>query len=490
MTKVNGRGKFASLRDYLELVENEGLLKRVEGADWNLEIGALSEIIAFSKSPKVLLFDSIKGYSKGFRVATNLYSSQTLQAFALGLPPTAPGVQLVQSWREKSRQLEPLKPKVAQSGSVLENVMRGDEIDVLRFPVPKWHENDGGRYIGTGDLVMTRDPDDGWINMGVYRCMVQDRRTVSMQISPTHHGGIMMEKYWSKGEDAPVAVALGQDPYLYAAACSPLPWGKSELEYASALKGEPIEVIVDPDVGLPIPANAEIAIVGHVPPIERESKQEGPFGECWGYYTGPFPERVLKIDKILFRNDPILQGSPTMHGSARMHSLGAELTTSASIWDSIEREVPNVKGVFSLYQPCQAGSTILVVSIKQSYAGHSIQAGLSALAAHATIMLNRAVIVVDEDVDPSNFDDVLFAVTSRCIPDRDIRIIGGTPTAPVDSSVPRDKREINDLTSSTMIIDATRKPYPLRNTYPKTNAISANLRQEMVKKWGLEFFEK
>ena len=387
-------------------------------------------------------------------------------------------------WREKSRDLVPIEPKVVTTGPILENELKGSSIDVLRFPAPKWHEHDGGRYIGTGDLVITKDPDQGWVNMGVYRCMVHDSRTLGIHIWPTHHGGLMMNGYWSRGEDAPVVIVLGQDPHLYAAACTPLQWGKSELEYAGALGGGPVKVIVDRGTGLPVPASAEIAIVGRVPPIAKESRAEGPFGECTGYYAGNGRECVVHVERILHRDEPILQGNPPMCGSARLHSLGAELTTSAAVWDSLEREVPNVKGVFSLYQPCQAGSSILVVSIKQSFAGHSLQAGMVALSAHAAILMNRAVIVVDDDVDPSDSDDVLFAVTSRCDPSRDVKIITGTPSYQLDLAHGPAKSESGDATSSSMIIDATRKPYSMLDAYPRVNAISPELEAAVRKKWS------
>ncbi len=481
--------KFESLRGYLETLDNKGLLTLVEDADWNLEIGAISETVAFSNFPHSLLFDSIKGYPKGFRVATDLYVSGKLQAIALGLPDDVSGVKLVEFWRKRSRDLKPLPPQIVSDGPILENVMEGDEVDVLKFPTPIWHKRDGGRYIGTGDLVITKDPEEGWVNVGVYRSMVHDKKTIALQISPARHGGFMIEKYWAKGKHAPVVIVLGQDPYVYWGACYPFLWGQPELDYAGWLKGEPIKVLMDEGTGLPIPAHAEIVIVGHVPPKSEETRIEGPFGECTGYYTETGPERVVRIDKILYRNDPILQGSPCMHGSAMMHSLGAELSTSAAIWDSIEKQVPSVTGVYSLYQPCQCGSSITAIAIKQSFAGHSKQTGLAALSSRACVMTNKMIVVVDEDVDPSNLEEVLFAVTSRCNPAEDVQIINGIPSWPLDPNLPAEKRAIKEFTSSTMIIDATRKPFSLRDKFPRVNAVEKELKQEIIAKWGSKLYE-
>ncbi len=489
LTTVITNPKFESLRDYLDTIDSKGLLTRIEGADWNLEIGAISETVAFSDFPHCLLFDSIKGYPKGFRVATDLYVSQKLQAIALGLPEGLSGVKLVDFWRKRSRDLKPLPPRVVSEGPILENVMEGDDVDVLKFPVPLWNKHDGGRYIGTGDLVITKDLDEGWVNVGVYRSMVHDNKTVSMHIAPIHHGGFMLEKYWAKGEDAPVVVIVGQNPYLYWAACSPFPGRQSELDYAGGLKGEPIRVLIDDQTGLPIPADAEIAIIGHIPSKSKETKVEGPFGECTGYYSTSGPEGVIRIDRILYRNQPILQGSPCMHGSAKIHSLGAELSTSAMTWDSVERQVPNVTGVYSLYQPCQSGSSIMAIAIRQAFAGHSKQTGLAAVCSRACIITNKMIIVVDDDIDPSSLEEVLFAVTSRCNPAEDVQIITGTPSGPLDPNIPLEKRAIKDYTSSMMIIDATRKPFPLMNKFPKVNAIDRELKEKVIAKWGSKLYE-
>ncbi len=475
---------FESLRNYLDLLESKDLLTYVEGADWNLEIGAVTELVAFSDNPHGLLFDKIRGYSEGYRVATDIYVSQRLQALALGLPEDASGVELVKLWRDRLRNLRRSPPREVSDGPVKENIIIGDDVNILRFPVPLWHENDAGRYFGTGDIVITFDPEEKWVNAGVYRSQVHDDKTLGLMFVPGHHGRIMMEKYWAKGRDAPVVITAGQDPILYCAACAPLPWGYSELEFAGGLRDQPIDAIIDSETSLPVPAQAEIAVMGHVPSPAKELRQEGPFGECTGYYAGHGPNLVVHIDKIWHRNNPILQGNPTMHGSAMMHALGAQLITSASVWDALEREVPNVQGVYSLYQPCQSGSTVLVVSIKQSFAGHAKQAAFAALGSHAGVLMNKAVIIVDEDVDASNLQDVLFAVMSRCDPSDDIDIVRGVPTNAMDPALTHSKRSINEYKSSSMIIDATRKPFSMRDKFPRVNVISPELKSKTLAKWG------
>lgn len=476
--------KINSLGDYVNDIRERGLVKEVQDADWNLEIGALTEIVAFSKSPKCLLFDKIKGYTTHFKIATNLYITEELQAIALGLPTETEGVELVRTWRERLKKFKPLPPRIVNSGPILENVVSGRVLDILQLiPVPVWHKYDGGRYLGTGDVAITRDADEDWINMGVYRSKVQNGNTLGIYVAPTHHCGMMFKKYWEHGKEAPIVMTFGQDPFLYAAACAPLEWGKSELDYAGAIKGEPIEVITDVETGLPIPAHAEIAIVGRVPPPKDESMEEGPFGECTGYYTGHGPAPVIHVDRLLYRNNAILQGSPPMYGGSRTFALGGELTTSAAVWDTIEREIPSVSGVYSIYEPCQSGSTILVIAIKQSYPGHAKHAGYAALSSRAAIVTNKMVVVVDDDVNPASWDEVVYAMTSRCNPSEDIKIVEGIPSWPLDPTISKEKREIKDYTSSTMIIDATRKPFGLRKQYPRTNILDKDLRDQTIAKW-------
>jgi 4-hydroxy-3-polyprenylbenzoate decarboxylase len=474
---------FASLRDYLQAAEQKNLVQQIEGADWNLEIGSMSEIVAFSQRPRVLVFDKIKGFTAGWRVATNLYGSVRLQALALGLPDDLPGVELVARWRRHAAGLTPKAPHTVADGPVRENVMRGDDVDLTKFPTPFWHEHDGGRYFGTGDVVITRDPEENWVNMAPYRCQLHDAKTLGLMVSPGHHGYLQMEKFWAQGHDAPVVVTAGQDPDTYAAACAPLGWGESELEMAGAFRGSPIDVIIEPTSGLPVPATAEIAVIGHVPSPEKETREEGPFGECTGYYTGHGPSLVIHVDEVWYRNQPIMQGSPTTHGSCMHFALGAEIFTSAMVWDSVAREVPGVVGVFSLYQPCQAGSNFLAIAIKQQFPGHAKQAMLAALASHAAVFMNKAIVCVDDDVNPADLNDVLFAVMSRCHPAEDVEIIRGIPGTFLDPRLSDEQRARGDSTTSTMLINACR-PYEMRKTFPRVNAISKELRETTLAKWG------
>jgi len=475
---------FDSLRAYIDEVDRRGDLQRIDGADWDIEIGAITEVVAHS-DPRALLFDDIEGYPAGFRVATNLYITPELQGLGLGIDPSGSPIDKVQRWREKTSEMEPIPPKEVGDGPIRENVMTGDDVDVTVFPTPFWHEKDGGRFFGTGDAFFTRGTSGEWVNTAVYRNQIHAEDLLGVLLIPTHHAWDHLRQWWDEDEHAPVVITAGQQPSVFASACLPLPHGQSEIDYAGGLRGKPIEVIRH-DNGLPVPANAEIAVIGRVPAPEEHSHDEGPFGECGGYYAGGQEDRpVVEIDEIWHREDPILQGNPPMAGSASEHALGAEIVSSARTWDSIDDDIPNVTGVWSVYQECQKGVDFSAVSIQQEYAGHAKQAATAVLGSYANVTGNNVVLVMDEDLDPSDRDDVLFALTSRCDPHQDVDIVRGIPSDELDARIHPDRKESGDTTTSSMLIDAT-KPYHWKEEYPKVNMISEDLWEETMEKWNLD----
>ncbi|TAJ91374.1 UbiD family decarboxylase, partial [bacterium] len=161
----------ADLRSWLNEVKRIGQLEEIDGVHWDLELSTLAELVNekfgdHGKARPALLFDRIVGYPQGRRVAANLVSSAGRLSLTVGMDPRLSEFDFVQQWRRKVKEIRPIEPETVADGPLLETAMRGSEIDLLSFPVPRWHELDGGRYIGTDDLVVTRDPDDGWINVG------------------------------------------------------------------------------------------------------------------------------------------------------------------------------------------------------------------------------------------------------------------------------------------------------------------------------------
>ena len=222
----------ADLREFLSRIERAGELLTIPGANWNLEMGTLAEAVNERADSPAVLFQDVPGYPRGFRVLSGSTNSMRRLAITLGFPVPAHPLDVVRAYRDRMKSHRSIPPRVVREGPILENVLREDKVDVLRFPVPFLHELDGGRYIGTDDLVIMRDPEDNWVNCGTYRVMVHDAKRVGVWMSPGKHGRQIREKYFSQGKPCPVLVSCGHDPLLFLAGGNELRFGLSEYDYA------------------------------------------------------------------------------------------------------------------------------------------------------------------------------------------------------------------------------------------------------------------
>ena len=463
---------YHDLRGWIDRADQFGELRRVEGADWNLEIGAITEVAQRMENSPAILFDRIRGYPPGRRILVG-YHNPTLKRHCLTnhLPLDYNRDQFIQAWKERLNQPRLIPPKIVEGGLLLENVFEGKEIDLFSLPVPHWHEEDGGRYLGTADITITRDPDEGWVNLGCYRVMVHDRDTLALYISPGHHGNIHRQKYFDRGKPLPVAVSFGPDPLLWLVATMDLGWGSSEYDYAGGIRGEPFEVIQGKYTGLPIPAAAEVAIEGEIVP--GAEIKEGPFGEFTGYYaSGERTEPILKVKRLMYRNNPIITGAPPIRPAP---GADATLIRSAFIWDHLDKAgVPDVRGV-----ACHQNRFFVVVSIRQRYPGHARQAAMIASQCRAGALLTRYVAVVDDDIDIWDINDVLWALCTRVEPAQDIDVSRRCWSNPLDPIIPRQERGFN----SRAIIDACR-PYEWMKDFPPVSGASPELKERVLKKFG------
>ena len=176
----------------------------------------------------------------------------------LGFPTQLNKLELSEAFLEHYlKDLKRVPVQEVETGPIFENVMTADEVDVTKFPTPVWHERDGGRYIGTGSYNITEDPEEHWVNLGTYRVMIQDKKTVGFYISPGKHGRIHRDKYQALNRPMPTAIVLGGDPLSFLMACSETPYGISEYELVGGIRKKPVRVVRGKITGLPIPADAE-----------------------------------------------------------------------------------------------------------------------------------------------------------------------------------------------------------------------------------------
>lgn len=466
----------ADLREFLARVERAGELLRMPGADWNLEMGTLAEIVnqASPTDSPAVLFESVPGHAAGFRVLSGATNSMKRLALTMGFPVPAHPLDVVRAYRDRMKTHRPVPPRVVRDGPVLENVLRDDAVDVLKFPVPFLHELDGGRYIGTDDLVIMRDPDENWVNCGTYRVMVHDARRVGVWMSPGKHGRQIREKYFRQGKPCPVLVSCGHDPLLFLAGGNELRFGLSEYDYAGGHRGAPVDVIESELHGLPMPAHAEIVLEGEMAP--GDVAPEGPFGEFTGYYAGGRSEQpVIRVRRIYHRNDPILTMATPMRPPSDF-SYSKCVMKAGMIWDEVERAgLSNVRGVWCH----EAGGARMfnVIAIQQAYAGHSKQAGMAAASCQSGSYLGRFVVVVDEDIDPTDLFDVLWAMCTRCDPAEDIDIIRRMWSGPLDPRIPR-----GAASNSRAVIDACR-PFEMLKDFPLVARSSPGLRRKVAAKF-------
>ncbi|MGE5261995.1 MAG: UbiD family decarboxylase [Acidobacteriota bacterium] len=467
---------FNDLREWLTQVDGMGELRHVSEASRDEDIGRITEMLHHTDEAPAVLFDDIEGYPRGYRIVVNANGAPRRLALTLGLPVDISGPDLMKRFTDMVENNKPLPMEWVETGPVMENVQEGDAVDVCKFPAPKWHELDGGRYLGTGSSDITRDPDTGWVNLGTYRVMIHDRNHVGFYISPGKHGRMHRDKYFERGEPCPVAVVVGGDPLLLIASTLEIPYGINEYEWAGMLRGRPYQVIKGKYTGLPIPAEAEIVLEGFAYPNDK--REEGPFGEWTGYYASSArPEPVIEVKAVYHRNDPIIIGLPPEKPPYEAHRYRVYLR-SALLKREIEAAgVPDVTAVW-----CHGvgGCRLLnVVAIKQRYPGHSRQAGHVAAMCRTGAYLGRLVIVVDDDIDVTDLNEVMWAVVTRADPETSLDIIHRAWSGPLDPAIPPDKKGFN----SRLIIDACR-PWEWRDKFPPAIGPSPEVKRETREKWG------
>lgn len=474
-----GALEYGDLREFLARVDEFGELETIRGVHWDKEIGALTEMVYRQRpvNAPALLFDDVPGYPTGYRCLYGMLASQKRFGLAMGLDVRGElsRMQILKAYRGRMKETKPIPPEFVRTGPVFENELEGEEVDLLKFPVPIHHELDGGRYIGTACGVITREPDEGWVNVGTYRVEVLDRNRTFSYISQGKQGRLQRDKYLKAGKPCPMVIVVGIDPLLYTAARFQVSLGLSEFDWAGGIAGRPLEVVEGKYTGLPIPAHAEIVLEGEVVPGEKGV--EGPFGEWIGYYGGGEKEEpIFHCKRILHRTNPILTCAASQK-PPHSHLFERCFIRSAGLWDKLDlTDCPGIKGVW--IHEAGSGRTFNVISIQQQYYGHSRQAALLASQLPPAGYVNRFTVVVDDDIDPSNLYDVLWAMGSRCDPVQDIDILRKNWSSRLDPLVFGD-----ELYNSRAIIDAC-IPYEHRHDFPKIAETSPEYREVMMAKYG------
>lgn len=451
------------LRTALDRLRRYGELADVTGeVHWDRELGALTREALRRKGP-ALLFDNITGYNtpdaRCGKLVTSLLASQRRLSLLLGYDTPPEHDQLVKYVLDTNAKQVP--PVIVDDGPVHEVEVKGDDIDLTELPVPRWHHLDGGRYINTFAAIVTKDPDDGSVNVGVYRGMISGRDKIPMLLVPSQHWGLHWAKHVERKKPMQVACVYGWHPVMDFLAGSPIPKGVSEYDVMGAYLGAPVPLVRCRTVDLEVPASAEIVVEGFISPDPDTYEMEGPFGEFTGYVSDlPTRRPTIQVTAVTHRESPIFRGTleGSLPGASGENSHMSSLQRAAIAWRTLENA--GVPGVTNVYVHPVTNGTTIAVQIRKVNEGHAKWVASALWSSGAALYRYKNVIVVDEDVDISDYSALDWAIAYRVRAGTDdIVVFPGSFGSPIDPSTPLEDRSVGELGSglwNRMLIDATK----------------------------------
>ncbi len=454
--------KYSDLREFIAFLEQRGELVRItQEVDPNLEMTEISDRTLRAKGP-ALLFENPKGYDTP--VLCNLFGTPERVAMGMGQetvsalrdvgtllaflkePEPPKGLRDLWEKRHDFRQVLNMPVKEVSKAPCQEIVLEGDDSDLDKLPIQTCWPGDVGPLV-TWALAVTRGPEKERQNLGIYRMQKISKNKLIMRWL-AHRGGALDFRDFQKknpGKPYPVAIALGADPATTLGAVTPVPDTLSEYAFAGLLRGEKTQVVKCIGSDLQVPASAEYILEGFLHP--GEEAEEGPFGDHTGYYNEVETFPVFTIDRITHRKDPIYHSTYTGRPPDEPAILGVAL--NEVFVPILQKQFPEI---IDFYLPPEGCSyRMAVVSMKKQYPGHAKRVMMGVWSFLRQFMYTKFVIVTDDDVDVRNWEDVIWAMTTRMDPTRDAVLIDNTPIDYLDFASP-----VSGL-GSKMGLDATNK---------------------------------
>lgn len=453
---------FTDLRDFIELLEKEGELKRIQTeVDPFLEVTEISDRTLRAGGP-ALLFENPKGSS--IPLLANLFGTTRRIALAMGQEdieglrdvgkllaflkePTPP-----KGWKDLWNNLPSYKnvlnvaPNVKKSAACQQIIIEENDVDLNMLPIQTCWPGDAAPLI-TWPLVITRGPEKERQNLGIYRMQLLAKNKLIMRWL-SHRGGALDFKEWQQrhpGEAFPVSVAIGADPATILATVTPIPDTLSEYAFAGLLRGSKTDVVKSLGSDLQVPASAEFVLEGVIEP--DEVAEEGPYGDHTGYYNEVETFPVFTVKRITHRKDPIYHSTYTGRPPDEPAMLGVAL--NEVFVPLLQKQFPEISDFYLPPEGCSY--RLAVVSMKKQYPGHAKRVMMGVWSFLRQFMYTKFVIVVDDDIDIRSWDDVIWAITTRMDPVRDTVLIENTPIDYLDFASP-----VSGL-GSKMGLDATTK---------------------------------
>ncbi|QCY76459.1 phenolic acid decarboxylase BsdC [Bacillus subtilis] len=420
---------YQDFREFLAALEKEGQLLTVnEEVKPEPDLGAAARAASNlgDKSP-ALLFNNIYGYHNA-RIAMNVIGSWPNHAMMLGMPKDTPVKEQFFEFAKRYDQF-PMQVKREETAPFHENEITEDInlFDIL--PLFRINQGDGGYYLDKACVISRdlEDPDNfGKQNVGIYRMQVKGKDRLGIQPVPQHDIAIHLRQAEERGINLPVTIALGCEPVITTAASTPLLYDQSEYEMAGAIQGEPYRIVKSKLSDLDVPWGAEVVLEGEI--IAGEREYEGPFGEFTGHYSGGRSMPIIKIKRVYHRNNPIFEhlylGMPWTECD---YMIG--INTCVPLYQQLKEAYPNeIVAVNAMY----THGLIAIVSTKTRYGGFAKAVGMRALTTPHGLGYCKMVIVVDEDVDPFNLPQVMWALSTKMHPKHDAVIIPDLSVLPLD----------------------------------------------------------
>jgi 4-hydroxy-3-polyprenylbenzoate decarboxylase len=454
--------KYTDLRDFITNLEKQGELKRITTeVDPHLEMTEICDRVLRAGGPAIL-FENPKG-SK-IPVLANLFGTPKRVALGMGedsvealrevgkllafLKEPEPPKGMKDAWDKLPifRQVLNMGPKVVKKAPCQEQVIEGDDIDLGEYPIQLCWPEDAAPLITWG-LVVTKGPHKTRQNLGIYRQQVIGKNRVIMRWL-SHRGGALDFKEWQQthpGEPFPIAVVLGCDPATILGAVTPVPDTLSEYAFAGLLRGSKTELVKCIGSDLQVPAHAEIVLEGFIYPDDMAP--EGPYGDHTGYYNEVDSFPVFTIERITQRKNPIYHSTYTGRPPDEPAILGVAL--NEVFVPILQKQFPEIVDFYLPPEGCSY--RMAVVSMKKQYAGHAKRVMMGVWSFLRQFMYTKFVIVVDDDVNVRDWQDVIWAITTRMDPARDTVLIENTPIDYLDFASP-----VSGL-GSKMGMDATNK---------------------------------
>ncbi|MFJ8718075.1 non-oxidative hydroxyarylic acid decarboxylases subunit C [Streptomyces violaceus] len=437
---------YDDLRSFLAALDAEGQLLRVSDEvlpepDLAAAANAAGRI---GEGAPALYFDNVKGFTDA-RIALNVHGSWTNHALALGLPKHTPVKEQVEIFASRWDDF-PIAPERREDAPWRENTQAGGDVDLFSvLPLFRLNDGDGGFYLDKA-AVVSRDPeapdDFGKQNVGTYRIQVIGPDRLAFQPVPVHDVALHLHKAEEKGEDLPVAITLGNDPVMAIVSGMPMAYDQSEYEMAGALRGAPAPIATSPLTGFDVPWGSEVVIEGVIE--SRKRQIEGPFGEFTGHYSGGRRMPVIRVDRVSYRTNPVFEslylGKPWTEVD---YLVGPN--TCVPLLKQLRAEFPEVQAVNAMY----THGMLVIISTAKRFGGFAKAVGMRAMTTRHGLGYVSQVIVVDEDVDPFDLPQVMWAMSAKVDPREDVVVV---PNLSVVELAPA--AQPAGITSK-MIIDAT-----------------------------------